>query len=253
MTGGPGESIPFDRIADSYDETRGGMERGRGMAAALERLLPPDGPLLEVGVGTGLVAAGLTELGRSPVGVDLSRPMLDRAATRVPGRLAVGDAERLPVRTGSVAGAYLVHVLHLVGDIPRTLAEVVRVLRPGGRVVTTVHPSAPMDADLSRELVAVRAQLDAERRQDDEDHVVGLARGAGLVPVDRAELPSIGISPRTAAARLEARSLSWMWFVDEDAWSRYVPPTLARLRALPDQDRPRRGSGPTLIALARRP
>ena len=90
---GPGESIVFDRIADSYDDTRGGMERGRTVAAALHRMLPPGGPLLEVGVGTGLVAAALTELGRSPVGVDLSRPMLARARTRVPGRLALGDAE----------------------------------------------------------------------------------------------------------------------------------------------------------------
>jgi SAM-dependent methyltransferase len=251
VTGGPGESIPFDRIADSYDETRGGLERGRAAAAALHRLLPPAGPLLEVGVGTGLVAAGLTELGRHPVGVDLSRPMLDRAAARIPGRVAVGDAERLPVRTGSVAGAYLVHVLHLVGDIPRTLAEVLRVLRPDGRMVTTVFPDGPFDDDLYREFRAVREQLEAERRPDDEDSIVGHARAAGLVPVDRQELPSQGSTPRDAADRLEARSLSWMWSVDDDAWSRHVPPALARLRALPGQDRPRPAPGPTLIALAR--
>ena len=35
MSGGARESIVFDRIADSYDDTRGGMERGRTVAAAL--------------------------------------------------------------------------------------------------------------------------------------------------------------------------------------------------------------------------
>jgi SAM-dependent methyltransferase len=246
----PGESIVFDRIADSYDDTRGGIERGRTVARALRRLLP-DGPLLEIGVGTGLVAAALTELGRRPVGVDLSRPMLDRAAARIPGRVAVGDAERLPVGTGAVTAVYLVHVLHLVGDTTRTLAEAVRVVRPGGRVVTTVYPGGLVDGDLHREMTAVRRRLETRERPDNEAHIVGLARGVGLEPVDRHQLPGTGITPRTAADRLEHRSLSWMWSVDEDAWAAEVPAALARIRALPDQDRDRPGLGATLVAFAR--
>jgi len=247
----PGQSIVFDRIADSYDETRGGMERGRSVAAALHRLLPADGPLLEVGVGTGLVAAALAELGHRPVGVDLSRPMLALARPRVPGRLAVGDAERLPVRTGSVAAAYLVHVLHLVGDISRTLAEAVRVLRPGGRLVSTVYAHGPGDGDVHELVRRLRTELDAVHRPDDEDHIVALARAAGLEQVDRKDLPGATITPRAAADRLEERSLSWMWSVDGDAWDRHVPTALARLRALPDQDRGRPAEGPTLVAFAR--
>ena len=67
MTG----SIPFDRVAGTYDETRGGLDRGRRLARILAELLPERARLLEVGVGTGAVAAGLTELGRTVVGVDL--------------------------------------------------------------------------------------------------------------------------------------------------------------------------------------
>jgi hypothetical protein len=81
---------------------------------------------------------------------------------------------------------------------------------------------------------------------------VELARSVGLEPVERHDLPDVGLSPRDAADRLEARSLSWMWSVDEDAWTRHVPPALERLRSLPDQDRVRPGPGPTLLALARR-
>ena len=57
-----GRPVTFDRVADSYDETRGGLERGREGAAVLAGPLPAGGPLLEIGVGTGLVAAGLAEL-----------------------------------------------------------------------------------------------------------------------------------------------------------------------------------------------
>jgi SAM-dependent methyltransferase len=246
-----GESVVFDRIADSYDETRGGMERGRVVAEVLHRMLPAGGPLLEVGVGTGLIAAALTDLGHRPVGVDLSRPMLDRARARLPGRLAVGDAERLPVRTGVVAAAYLVHVLHLVGDASRALAEVVRVLRPGGRVVTTVFGPVVPDEDVHRELEQVRTRLATEPRRDAEDRVIRLACAVGLEPVDRQDLPALELSPRAAGDRLAARSLSWMWPVDDDAWARHVPAALERLRALPDPDRARPGPGPSLLALAR--
>lgn len=246
-----GESVVFDHIADSYDDTRGGMERGRTVAAVLAQLLPPSGSVLEIGVGTGLVAAGLAELGRAPVGVDLSGPMLARASARIPGRLALGDAERLPVATGAVAAAYLVHVLHLVGDIPRTLAEVVRVLRPGGTAVATAYGHGPLTGDLHQEVDRVRGELDADDRTDDEQRVVQLARTAGLEPAERRELPGVEITPRIVASRLESRSLSWMWPVDEDAWARYVPAALKRIRALPDQDRVRPGPGPTLLAFRR--
>ena len=97
----------------------------------------------------------------------------------------------------------------------------------------------------------MREELAAERRPDDEATIVGHARTAGLEPVDRIETPDGGSTPRVAADRLEERSLSWMWSVPDADWSRVVPPALARLRALPDQDRPRPAPGPTLLAFTR--
>src|SRR4051812_8532236 len=112
----PKASVSFDRIADRYDETRGGEVRGRGHADALAPWVLPDGPLLEVGVGTGVVAAALHGRGISVAGVDLSLAMLRRARDRLGARVVAGDALRLPVRTGAVATVCFVHVLHLVGD-----------------------------------------------------------------------------------------------------------------------------------------
>lgn len=241
-------SVRFDRIADSYDDTRGGVRRGREVAAVLARLLPADGPVLEVGVGTGLIAAGLAELGRPPLGVDLSLPMLARAAARIPGRIAAGDALALPVADGVLAGAYLIHVLHLVADVPATLAELRRVLRPGGTVVATAVPGLPTPGDVHEEMDRIRAELGAPGRVVDDALVVRHAAEAGLELVGRAATTSIGITPRRAADLLEARSLSWTWPVQDALWAERVPPVMARIRALPDQDVERPSPGPVVLA-----
>lgn len=250
-----GGSIVFDRIADSYDATRGGLERGRAVAPVLDELLPA-GPLLEVGVGTGLVAAALAERGRAVVGVDLSVPMLARAAARVPGRVAVGDAHRLPVGTAALDGAYLVHVLHLVGDMGATLAELRRVLRPGGTLVATVRPDLPAQrddlVDLMNELHAAFALGD---RPDREDAVSAAAGAHGFTPVDRRTItrPGVQATPREVADGVRARSWSWMWAIPaDDAWHRIADPVVERLRALPDQDRPRGGAATSPVLAFRR-
>jgi SAM-dependent methyltransferase len=240
-------SVPFDRVAATYDATRGGMERGRRLAAVIAGLLPARGPLLEVGVGTGTVSAGLAELGRDMVGVDLSLPMLAVARERLPGRIAAADALRLPVRTGSVAGACLVHVLHLVADVPQTLAEVARVLRAGGTLVATGLSGEPGQGDLAEEFGGMQERLGNTRRDDDPDLIIRRAADAGFDLVDRREEPARPMSPRAAADMTEARSMAWTWSIDAETWAAVVEPALARVRALPDQDRPRPGRGPTLL------
>jgi SAM-dependent methyltransferase len=244
-------SIVFDRIAGSYDATRGGMERGRHVAAAVARLLPADGPVLEVGVGTGLIAAGLAELGRPPLGIDLSVPMLHLARPRLPGRLAVADALRLPVGDGALAGAYLIHVLHLVADVPATLAEVHRVLRPGGVLAASAGPTEVPDGDVHTEMEAVRAELGGAVRQVDEGMLLDAAAAAGFTPAGRHDFTGRGISPRDAADLLEARSMSWTWAVPDDVWAARIPAVVARIRALPDQDTIRPAPGPGLLSFHR--
>jgi SAM-dependent methyltransferase len=242
-------SIPFDRVAGTYDETRGGAERGRRIARLLADLLPEGGPLLEVGVGTGSVSAGLAELGRDVVGVDLSLPMLAVARERLPGRVAAADALRLPIRAGAVAGVCLIHVLHLVAEIPATLAETARVLRSGGTLAATGFPSGPFDGDLLEVLDRMHDRLGDDRRDDDPELVVRLAAEAGFDLVARRDEPARPVSPRTAADLIEARSLAWTWSIDDQTWAGVVEPTLARVRALPDQDRPRPGPAPTIHPL----
>ena len=231
------ESVSFDRIADRYDETRGGEKRGRELSGEVARWLVP-GPSLEVGVGTGLVAAALTERGAQVVGVDLSPAMLAKAHARLGPRVVVGDAMALPVASASLANVYFVWVLHLVGDVPATLAEAARVLRPGGRIIV-LHGHPRDENEMDRVLAPLMA-FRTERR-DETDVIAGAAGRAGLVEVHRGYTESYPLheSPAHVAEQMELKTWSWLWRLDEAQWQSLAVPAIAALRAMPDPDRPR--------------
>jgi SAM-dependent methyltransferase len=235
-------SVPFDRVADRYDETRGGEERGRLLAREIDPLLDRGRRALEIGVGTGLVALGLRDLGHRVLGVDLSPPMAARAAARLGPVVALGDAMRLPVADAALDQAYSVWVLHLVGDRSTVLAEVARVLRPGGRYVVAPgylpRPEDEMGAmqwDLDR-------RLDPEgRRVDNADKLRALAPAAGLRVVEErlCHPRRFEMSPEETARNIEARVYSILWDLDEATWRDLVEPFIERLRGMPEPNRPR--------------
>src|SRR5579872_6371322 len=137
----------FDQLAEHYDQTRGGEQRGDEYAADIDTHLPPgEGPILEIGVGTGVVALGLRRRGRQVVGLDLSAPMLIRGRERLGPSVLLSDALEMAVASSSVAHAVSVWVVHSVADPLRLFAEAARVLRPGGRyLVCTTQKPAPDD------------------------------------------------------------------------------------------------------------
>ena len=239
-------SLAFDRVADEYDETRGGEERGLRYATFLEPHFSSQGRTLEVGIGTGIVARPLRERGREIVGVDLSVPMLRRALGRVGARVAQADAQRLPVADASVDDAYSVWVLHVVSDVSQVLAEVARVLRPGGRYLIVPSSPGPPDGmdDAVRELVSdMHEVLRGRSRSDDPDRVerlADLAPAAGLRLVDVVEGQSeFAETPSAIAANIERRTYSVLWDLEPARWEQVVRPVIAALRALPDPDLPR--------------
>jgi ubiquinone/menaquinone biosynthesis C-methylase UbiE len=132
-------SISFDRIASRYDATRGFPPEVDGrIGAAFHQVagLPNGARMLEIGVGTGRIAIPLTSVGYRYVGIDLSLNMMARLRERLgPGHevaLVRGDATQLPLRDASVDGAVAVHVFHLIAGWERAIAELHRVIRPGG-------------------------------------------------------------------------------------------------------------------------
>jgi ubiquinone/menaquinone biosynthesis C-methylase UbiE len=249
------ESVVFDRVAHDYDATRGGDKRGEAVAVAAAPLLPAD-PILEIGVGTGLVAGALTRAGRQVIGVDLSVPMLQYAAGRIPGRIAVADAQRLPLADGAVSSVLFVHVLHLVQDTTATLAEAGRVLAPGGRIVASVSQDtyeAPEDVEQVLIAMAQRVGRQLDGRQDQTTQVLAAAARAGLRQVDETSYTAWyrqGTPTRTIE-RIQTRSWSWMWELPDEIYDPAAADAIAALRALPDQDRPRAEERPvTMLALA---
>ena len=102
----------------------------------------PGERVLDAGCGPGFyVAEVLERVGPqgSVAGVDASRPMLAVAAKRCEGHGNVsfheGDVTALPVGDSDFDRALSVQVLEYVEDIPAALGELLRVLRPGGRVL----------------------------------------------------------------------------------------------------------------------
>lgn len=108
-----------------------------------------EGEVLEIGVGSGLnfIAYDPAKVGRL-VGIDPSAPLLARAAARTgelgfPVELRNAPAEKLPFDARSFDSAVVTYTLCSVGDVSKALAELRRVLRPGGKLVFIEHGAAP--------------------------------------------------------------------------------------------------------------
>ncbi len=136
----------FDRIAGVYDRmnavmTAGLDRRWRARAADLAAVGPGD-RVLDVATGTGDLAFELARRvapGGEVVGSDFAEAMLQRARQKAAGRADVrfewGDALALDHPDGAFAAATVAFGARNFADLHRGLAEMARVVRPGGRVV----------------------------------------------------------------------------------------------------------------------
>jgi phosphatidylethanolamine/phosphatidyl-N-methylethanolamine N-methyltransferase len=135
----------YRRWAGVYDTVFGGISRpARARAVRAANALPP-GRVLEVGVGTGL-ALPLYRPDISVVGIDLSAEMLARAREKVARERLANvealhemDAQALAFPDASFDHAVGMFVASVVPDAPAMLAELVRVVRPGGKILFVNH------------------------------------------------------------------------------------------------------------------
>ncbi len=115
--------------------------------AALVELAPadPEARWLEVACGPGLVARRLAARVGEVIGVDLTPAMVAKASAEAERegiakvRFEVGDATALPFEDASFDGAVTRFSLHHVPAPGRVLAEMARVVRPGGTVLVLDH------------------------------------------------------------------------------------------------------------------
>lgn len=117
----------FGAAADVYDRSRPGYP-----VEAVRWALPEGAQrVLDLGAGTGKLTAVLLDLGLDVVAVEPSEPMRERIPPRA--QVLEGSAEALPLEDGSVDAVLVGQAFHWF-DADRALAEMSRVLRPGGTV-----------------------------------------------------------------------------------------------------------------------
>ena len=115
-----------------------------------ERLSSSSPRILDVACGTGDLSLTLFEItGAGVVGTDFCRPMLDIAAGKTSGRIRYveGDALDLPFRDGTFDVVTIAFGLRNLSNVERGLAELSRVLKPGGWVAV-LEFSRPANAVL---------------------------------------------------------------------------------------------------------
>ncbi|WP_344398109.1 class I SAM-dependent methyltransferase [Streptomyces longisporus] len=232
--------LDYDKEADAYDATRGGEPRAAAAADAVLGLIPAATErLLDVGCGTGIVTRRLAAARPATrvTGADLTYGMARTAARRLPGCVLLADSRRLPFRDGTfdaVTSVWLLHLLDEPEDVRAVVAECARVLKPGGVYVTTVDKAAAHD--VGSDIDAVLAPRPRRPAPDAAPLVESYAAAHRLHPAGQARFPGRGQgrSPRRTAADLRRG-----WFTQLPPGDPLTEGFVARLRALPDQERPR--------------
>ena len=189
----------YERLAPVYDLMYGvALQHGRNQA--MRRLAPARGEsILEIGVGTGLSAMDYPEACRVSA-IDLSAAMLDRARHRLVRRgarhvaLCRMDAAHLAFPDACFDAVYAAYVMNVVPAPLQVAREMLRVCKPGGRVVLLNHfresEEAPRARPVDWLLGRVACQAGGVNWNLD---LHTFLRQAGLTPVsvDRVNVPRV--------------------------------------------------------------
>jgi ubiquinone/menaquinone biosynthesis C-methylase UbiE len=176
----------FDRIAEEYDDSLPAHVVDHYLDKRARFVLEhcPRGSALDIGCGTGTLAARLADAGYEMTGVDPSEGMLrmlEQRTSKVRG--VKGSGTSLEFGDDSFDLVYCVAVMHHIAAadaVRRTLAEMVRVTRPGGRVLVWDHnPRNPY----WRLLMARVPQDTGEERLIGADELLRGLAAAGAEPV----------------------------------------------------------------------
>lgn len=133
----------FDEIASDWNrlsrEMLGDFDLGPAIESRLESAGVLPGTIVDLGCGPGLLLGHLAGITGRIIGVDNSPRMLEAASKLLPGgsgiSLRIGDLEHLPLRDGEADAAIMSLVLHHLASPQAGVAELGRVVKPGGLAV----------------------------------------------------------------------------------------------------------------------
>jgi len=144
----PHESRVYSDLAHLYDSVFGRAFVDHEQQVIESLSFRPGQQVLEVGVGTGISLDAYPPYVRI-IGVDPSPDMLAHAIAKIQGngaghiRLQQGDAQELDFPDGSFDWVTSFHVMTVVPRPRRMMDEMVRVCKPGGRIVLVSHFASP--------------------------------------------------------------------------------------------------------------
>ena len=132
--------------ADAYEQVMGRWSRRLAPLLIEFGGLSDGDRVLDVGCGTGSLTFTIPKVAKvgSVIGVDLTQPFLDFARQQNKDARIVfqqADARSLPFENGSFDRAFSMLVLQFIPDAARAVAEMQRVVRPGGTVTAAVWDS----------------------------------------------------------------------------------------------------------------
>jgi SAM-dependent methyltransferase len=203
--------------------------RGALVGAFYERLrrrivrrlrLRPGALVLDAGCGTGEHTLRFAEMGFRCLGIDVARPPLDRAAALAHARgvtsrveFACHALEGLPLADASVDAVHCRGVLMHVPDWERALAELCRVLKPGGRIALSENNHRAVEMGVIR--LARRFRAGESRRVDAPGGVEFWVERGGEAPLTRvANIACVTDRLAGHGVRLVHRFASEFWDVN---------------------------------------
>ena len=139
----------FDGVARHYDRTNDILSAGNAPLwryATVRAVDPQSGErILDIAAGTGTSSAALTKTGATVVAVDFSAGMIAEGKRRHPElEFIEADAEKLPFGDNEFDAVTISFGLRNINDPRAAIAEMYRVLKPGGRLVVTEFSKPPM-------------------------------------------------------------------------------------------------------------
>ncbi len=234
------ESVNFDRAADYYDATRGfpeGIAGQIGKFIAGKSGLSKQSILLEIGIGTGRIALPLAPHVRFIAGADIALDMMKVLQEKKEHESVfpvLADGYHLPYASDSLDAVLIVHVLHLVPDPAGILANVQRVLKPGGKLVHCFNSPG----DQSNPLVAAWGANRPKRKEGRnwESTQTALDKSGWKMQREEQFLYPHSQTPREFLHPLETRAWSSTWDVSEEEMTKGINAVKAAIAEHYDND-----------------
>lgn len=137
-----GSKAYFDNVATQWDTMRKGFFSESIREKAFSVVNIEQGKLCaDIGAGTGFVTEGIINKGLKVIAVDQSEEMLSQMKQKFKDCDLIdyrrGDAENLPIENNTVDFVFANMYLHHVEDPASAIKEMVRILKPGGKIAIT--------------------------------------------------------------------------------------------------------------------